>query len=188
MIYGERVRLRASEREDIPTFVRWFNDPEVRQYLLMYLPMSRAKEEQWFEEHLKARDDFFFVIECRQGEEWLPIGTAGLHRVDWKNSLATLGISLGKKSFWNQGLGTDAVRTLVHFAFTELNLHRVQLEVYDFNPRARRCYEKVGFRLEGTRRQALYRQGCYHDIHIMGILREEFSAGASAQPGTKGRA
>ena len=51
MILGKKTRLRAIEREDIPTFVRWFNDPEVRQYLEMYLPMSRAEEEQWFESY-----------------------------------------------------------------------------------------------------------------------------------------
>ena len=55
-----------------------------------------------------------------------------------------------------------------------LNLHRVELEVYDFNPRAMRCYEKAGFRHEGTRRQALFRDGRYHDTHHMAILYEEF--------------
>lgn len=180
MLYGERVRLRAPERTDIPTFVRWFNDPEVRRYLLMYLPMSQAREEQWFEEHLKARDEMMFVIEAEEGGEWLPIGTIGLHRVDWKNRLGVLGISIGEKRFWNQGLGTDAVRTLLRFAFLELNLHRVELDVYDFNPRAMRCYEKAGFRLEGTRRQALFRDGEYHDVHHMGLLQEEFRKGLLA--------
>ncbi|MGQ9667827.1 MAG: GNAT family N-acetyltransferase [Anaerolineae bacterium] len=86
-----------------------------------------------------------FVIETTEGEEWLPIGTIGLHRVDWKNRLGVLGIAIGEKRFWNRGLGTKAVRTLLRFAFLELNLHRVELEVYDFNPRAMRCYEKAGF-------------------------------------------
>jgi hypothetical protein len=56
MLYGERVRLRAIEREDIPTFVRWLNDPQVRQYLLMFEPMSKAKEERWFEKKVQAED------------------------------------------------------------------------------------------------------------------------------------
>lgn len=72
------------------------------------------------------------------------------------------------------------MRTLLRFVFLELNLHRVELEVYDFNPRAMRCYEKAGFRLEGTRRQVLYRDGRYHDIHQMGILQEEFQKSLSA--------
>jgi len=60
-----------------------------------------------------------------------------------------------------------------------MNLHRVQLEVYDFNPRAMRCYEKCGFQVEGRQREALFRNGSYHDILIMGILREGFETSHS---------
>lgn len=175
MLFGERIRLRAIEREDIPTFVRWFNDPEVRQYLLMYEPMSHAKEERWFESRLDARDDFLLAIEAQTGDAWIHIGNAGLHRIDWKNRTAIFGIALGEKAYWGQGYGTDATRTMLRFAFGELNLHRVELEVYDFNPRAMRCYEKAGFRHEGTRRQALFRDGRYWDVHTMAVLQAEFS-------------
>ncbi|HHE47594.1 MAG TPA: N-acetyltransferase, partial [Candidatus Acetothermia bacterium] len=80
MIYGENLRLRAIEREDIPTFLRWFNDPEVRRHLLMHEPMSYAKEERWFEEHLSQRNEFMFAIEVKEGEAWVHIGNLGLHR------------------------------------------------------------------------------------------------------------
>jgi RimJ/RimL family protein N-acetyltransferase len=174
MLYGERVRLRAIEREDIPTFVRWLNDPQVRQYLLMFEPMSKAQEERWFEKRLDIKDDFLFGVEARVEDQWVHIGNVGLHRVDWKNRTAVFGIVLGEKAYWGQGYGTDATRTMLHFAFGELNLNRVELEVYDFNPRATRCYEKAGFRREGTRRQARFHDGCYHDSHLMAILQGEF--------------
>jgi RimJ/RimL family protein N-acetyltransferase len=174
MYYGERVRLRGIEREDIPTFVRWFNDPEVRQYLLMYEPMSKAKEERWFEAHLEKQDEFGFAIEALIEDEWLHIGNVGLHQIDWKNRTAVLGIVLGEKAHWGKGYGTDATRTMLRFAFRELNLHRVELEVFEFNPRAARCYEKVGFQHEGIRRQALFRDGRYHDAQRMAILQAEF--------------
>ncbi len=177
MLIGERVRLRSIEREDIPTFVRWFNDPEVRQYLLMYEPMSKAKEERWFEEMLGRKNDFLFAIEAQIGEQWVHIGNVGLHRIDWKNRTAVFGIALGEKAYWGQGFGTDATRTILRFAFEELNLHRVELEVFDFNPRAIRSYEKAGFRHEGTHRQALFRYGRYHDVHLMGILQSEYQPG-----------
>jgi len=176
MIYGERVRLRAIERGDIPTFVKWFNDPEVRRFLLMYEPMSEAKEEQWFEEQLQSKD-FIFCIEAQTGDGWVLIGNLGLTNIDWKNRSAMFGIVLGEKGYWGQGYGTDATRTMLRFAFEELNLHRVALDVYDFNPRALRCYEKAGFRREGTKREALFRDGCYHDVHIMAILQHEFLSG-----------
>jgi RimJ/RimL family protein N-acetyltransferase len=174
MIYGQNVRLRGIEREDIPTFVRWFNDPEVRQYLLMFTPMSTAQEERWFESALERQDDYLFAIEAHIEDGWIHIGNCGLHRVDWKSRSAAFGIALGEKAYWGRGYGTDATRTLLRFAFHELNLHRVELEVFEYNPRARRCYEKAGFRHEGTRRQAHFHEGQYHDIHLMAILGGEF--------------
>jgi len=177
VIYGKDVRLRAIEREDIDRFVRWFNDPEVRRYLLMYEPMSRAKEERWFESYLSRKDDIILAIEVREGDCWVHIGNVGLHRIDWKNRVATLGIVIGEKEYWGKGYGTEAVRTMLRYAFHELGLNRVELETYSFNPRAQRCYQKAGFVREGVRRQALYRDGEFHDVITMGILRSEFEEG-----------
>ena len=176
MIYGQNVRLRGIEREDIPTFVRWFNVPEVRQHLLMFAPMSKAQEERWFESTLDRRDDYLFAIEAHVDDGWVHIGNAGLHQLDWKNRSAVFGIALGEKAYWGQGYGTDATRTVLRFAFHELNLHRVELEVFDKNLRARCCYEKAGFRHEGTRRQSHFYDGQYQDAHLMAILVEEFLA------------
>ncbi|RPI78850.1 MAG: N-acetyltransferase [Desulfobacteraceae bacterium] len=175
MIYGERIRLRAIEREDIPTFLRWFNDPEVRQYLLMFAPMSRAQEERWFESTLNQKDDFLFAIEVHVEDKWAHIGNVGLHRIDWKNRTAVLGIALGEKDYWGKGYGTDSVRTVLQFGFGALNLHRIELEVFAFNPRALRCYEKAGFKKEGVRRSVHFHEGRYHDAYYMGILQEEFA-------------
>ena len=176
MIQGQKTKLRAIEREDLPIFVRWFNDPEVRQYLAMYMPMSMAEEEKWFERQLEDRDGKIFAIETEDG---VHIGNCGLHSIDWKNSKAYLGIVIGEKEYWNQGYGSDAIRVLLGFAFGEMNLHRVFLTVYGYNERAIRCYEKCGFRHEGRQREARFSDGRYHDELMMGILREEFEAGQS---------
>lgn len=174
MIYGEGLRLRAVERDDIPTFVRWFNDPEVRRFLLMFAPMSQAKEEQWFEGKLTSEHDYVFAIEVPVEDGWLHIGNLGLHEIDWVNRSCVFGIFLGERDYWGRGYGSEATRTAVRFAFHTLNLHRVELDVFDFNPRAIRAYEKVGFRREGVRREALYQDGVWHDELVMGILRSDF--------------
>ncbi len=174
MLIGKDVRLRAIEREDIPNFLRWFNDPEVRQFLEMYLPLSAAQEERWFQTLVERQEEIVLAVEAWVEGAWIHIGNAGLHRLDWKNRRATLGIVLGEKRFWNRGHGTEAVRTLLRFAFHELGLHRVELEVYSFNPRAIHSYEKAGFRREGVRREALFRDGRFHDVLIMGLLAQEF--------------
>jgi RimJ/RimL family protein N-acetyltransferase len=170
-IVGKKTRLRAIERSDIPTFVHWLNDPEVTQYLAMYMPMSQAQEERWFEAQLEKRDGFILGIETFDGKL---IGNLGLVNVDWKNSQALLGIVIGEKEYWNHGYGADAITALLGFAFKQMNLHRVHLATYEYNERAIKCYQKCGFKLEGRMRQAHFYGGRYHDELVMGILREEF--------------
>ena len=171
MILGKKTRLRAIERGDILRFVKWLNDPEVRRYLAMYMPLSQAEEEKWFERQLEDQNSKVFAIETEEG---VHIGNIGLHNIDWKNRKAILGIFIGEKEYWGQGYGSDAIRALLGFAFREMSLHRVYLSVYDYNERAIRCYEKCGFRHEGRLRKAHFSDGRYHDELMMGILREEF--------------
>ena len=179
-IQGKRLRLRAIERTDIPTFVRWFNDPEVRKYLQMLMPMSLAQEERWFEAQLGDQGRHIFGIEALDGKL---IGNIGLESINWKNSNAVLGIVIGEKDYWGQGYGSEAIITLLNFVFTQMNLHRVSLTVYEYNQRALHCYEKCGFKLEGCMREGRFHDGKYHDELIMGVLRDEFlSARASLNP------
>lgn len=170
-IYGMKVRLRAIERSDIPTFVRWFNDPEVTQYLKMFMPMSVAQEERWFENQLDDQRRFIFGIETLEGKL---IGNIGLHDINWKDRKAVLGIVIGEKEYWGQGYGSDAIRTLLSFCFTRMNLRRVSLSVWEYNKRAQRCYEKCGFQVEGRLRKAHFYGGEYHDEIVMSVLAEEF--------------
>lgn len=173
MLVGEKTRLRSIECEDIPRFVEWLNDPEVTYYLGRVPLLSRAEEERWVEETMKDERHRILAIETKEG---MNIGNIGLHNIDGKNSHAELGIVIGDKRYWDKGYGTDAIRTMLRFAFEELNLHRVFLRVYDFNARAIRCYEKCGFRHEGVARQAVFLNGAYRDELTMGILRPEFEA------------
>ena len=175
MIYGDRVRLRAPERDDIGRFVKWLNDPEVRDGLLLYLPMSIAEEENWFENMLKRpASEHPLVIEIAQDNNWFPIGNCGVHQIDWRNRSAEVGIVIGEKSFWNQGYGTEAMALLLRHAFETLNLNRISLDVYESNPRAIKAYENVGFVHEGRKRKAMFLNGHYIDVLLMSILREEW--------------
>jgi diamine N-acetyltransferase len=174
MIVGTKVRLRPIERDDLPRFVEWFGDPEVRRHLAIYLPFSLAQEERWFENlqgRLERQEDVLLAIETADG---VHIGNLGLHGINWKDRSAELGIAIGEKAYWNQGYGTDAIRTLLGLAFRELNLHRVFLRVDADNARAIRCYEKAGFQREGTSREAVFSEGSYRDQHVMSILESEF--------------
>ena len=109
-----------------------------------------------------------------------PIGTAGLHDLDFVNGNAEFGISLGEKGEWNKGYGTDALHVLCDFGFGELRFERIELQVYAANARARRSYEKAGFTLEGTLRHRHFAEGRFEDVLIMSLLRDEW-AGAVAE-------
>ena len=87
---------------------------------------------------------------------------------------AFVGLGIGETEYWSKGYGTDVMNVLLRFAFTEINLKRVTLTVFEYNPRAVRSYEKAGFRHEGRLRDLLYREGRRWDNLFMGILREEW--------------
>ncbi len=196
MIYGDRVRLRCVERDDLPQFVKWLNDPEVRDGLATLYPLGMAEEERWFEENLKLEPARrALAIDALPGPDdlsawpgsWSHIGGTGFHQVDWRNHWAELGIAIGSKESWNHGYGTDATRTMVRWAFQELNLNRVFVRVYEYNAGAIRCYQKVGFKPEGRLRQDRFHRGRYYDTLLMGLLRDEFTARFGSDAGEAGK-
>ncbi|MEN4011674.1 MAG: GNAT family protein [Chloroflexota bacterium] len=179
MITVEDMRFRAAEREDIPRFVRWLNDPEVRQNLLLYAPMSLHEEEEWFNGLLKRpKDERPMVIEVNTPDGWQPIGNIGLHNIEWRIRSAEVGLFIGEKTYWGHGFGSRALRMMVDYAFNTLNLNRIFLHVFETNARGIRAYQKVGFVEEGRLRQDMYKDGRYIDVLMMSILRQEWHSNA----------
>jgi len=175
MIYGERIRLRAITRADLPLFVEWLNDPEVIQGLIHYLPFSLEDEENWFDNMLKRpQDEHPLVIEICSEAGWEPIGNCGVFAIDWRIRQAEFGIVIGAKQHWNKGYGTEALSLILQHCFETLNLNRLYLRVYENNPRAIRAYEKAGLTIEGRLRHSHYDKGEYVDVILMSILRSEW--------------
>ena len=179
MIPGQRIRLRPIEKDDLPRFVKWFADPELRSHLAMHLPMSQGQEERWYERNLQAGDTQAYAIDAQPADmavgPWIHIGSCGFHNVEWRHRSAEMGIAIGARDYWNRGYGTDAVQTLCAFGFYSLNLNRICLRVFADNTRAIRCYQKVGFREEGRLRQDNFNNGAYRDTFIMGLLRDDWA-------------
>jgi RimJ/RimL family protein N-acetyltransferase len=175
MIFGKRIRLRSAEREDVPRFVAWLNDPEVYVHLSPRETLSRAEEEQWFEKMLALPvEEHILVIEIAIAEDWQPIGNMSLLRIDWRERSAEIGIFIGEKRFWNRGYGREAMQLMVRHAFCDLNLNRIFLRVDENNPRAIRAYEHAGFIHEGKMRQARFQDNGYIDVLLMSILHSEW--------------
>jgi diamine N-acetyltransferase len=183
IIYGERIRLRAVEREDVKKYFEWVNDPEVTFGLSLYLPISMTDEEKWFERvSNRAPDEKPFAIEVRAGDGWRLIGNCSFFDIDTVAHSAEVGIMIGDKALWNQGFGTETMYLLQRHGFETLNLNRIFLRVYADNLRAKHAYEKAGFVHEGTLREAVFKRGKAGDIHIMSVLRREWEARKKEKP------
>jgi RimJ/RimL family protein N-acetyltransferase len=102
------------------------------------------------------------------------IGFIALHSVEWNNGAAQLAVGIGEPDYRGKGYGTDALQLILRFAFHELNLYRVGLDVIASNLRAIRTYERLGFQHEGRMRDAVLRDGRRTDRIIMGLLRDEW--------------
>jgi len=176
MLYGKRIRLRSNERSDLPKFVEWLNDPEVRRFLSFSMPFSQASEELWFETMLKRPpEEQPLGIEIKAGDGWRLIGNCGLFDINWRIRSAEVGLFIGDKSCWNNGYGTEVMRLLLSHGFKTLNLNRIFLHVDAENLGGVRAYEKAGFIREARLRESAFREGRYHDDLIMSVLRSESS-------------
>lgn len=172
LLTGQKVRIRNLTRADIPLLVKWKNDPEIAD-LVRGGPINTTFEIECrrYERGLGEYDTLRLIIETFSTK---PIGFISLGELDKENHKAEVGMLIGEKDCWNQGYGTDALSTLLKHLFLEQGLNRVGLEVFEYNTRARKAYEKIGFKLEGIQRQGLCRKNKFYDIYLMGILREEF--------------
>ncbi len=169
---GRLIRLRGREPEDEPLLHRWINDPEVNEHLSIRFPISHRGELEFVESASNVDYNHLnLTVETLDGRRM--IGGCNLDAFRPENRSAVLGIAIGDKEFWNGGYGTDTMRTLCRFGFEMMNLHRIQLDVFDGNDRARHVYEKIGFRTEVTKRQAVYKFGRYLDVYVMGLLEGE---------------
>ena len=173
---GQLVRLRPLEMEDLDRCLTWINDFEVKQYVNSRYPISRESEVEWLKGATKRVGHDGVSLAMETLAEGRHIGNLGLHDVRPEARNACLGILIGDKDFWSRGYGTDAILTLLRFAFDEMNFHRIWLLVNEGNARAIACYRKCGFIEEGRLRQDRYAAGSYRDSLVMGILAPEFAA------------
>jgi diamine N-acetyltransferase len=175
MIIGEHIRLRSIDQRDLSLFTSWLNDPEVRQYLDLYLPLSMEEEVKWFEGlNSRPADERPLMIEFNTPDGWVAVGNVSLMNIDWRNRLAEIGIVIGEKRFWNQGIGRQTMSLMIKHGFETLNLNRIFLRVYEPNERGIRAYENAGFIHEGRMRQAVYINGNYHDVLLMSVMRADW--------------
>lgn len=169
-LVGEKVRLRAPRDEDAAFYARNLADPEVVRYL-----------GQWAWRPYGEQDAHHFIAAgLPTGMSWTiesvadgtPLGSVGLDHIDHRNRNCRWGIWIGPPDQWNRGYGSEACRLSVAYAFNQLGMEKVMLELYEGNDRARRSYEKAGFSSEGIRRRHIWLNGRLVDVEQMAVFRD----------------
>jgi RimJ/RimL family protein N-acetyltransferase len=175
IVAGERVALGPLRRDLASVYARWLNELEVRRGLDFLGIATQESQEKWVGENLErgAKDEpeavEFTVYDRSDGA---PVGTAGLFRVNHAHRRATFGIYIGERR--GQGLGTEATRLVLDFAFHVLHLRNVMLETLDWNASGLTAYERAGFRRIGIRRAAAMSRGRRTDVVLMDAVPADF--------------
>ena len=172
---GSAAALGPLRRDLLVRYTRWMNDPATRRGLARRLPITLEAETAWYEG--AAADSgraAYFTVYDRQ--DLTPVGTTSLGGIDHANGTAEFGIMLGERR--GRGIGTDAARLTLYWAFDELGLHNVMLRVLAWNETALRAYRRVGFKEIGRRRDAVVAAGGRDDVIFMDILAAEHATSA----------
>ena len=183
LLRGERVRLAATNWEadaEAEVAAAWCSDPEFQRLFDTGAPRlvsARAfKSGQAQAQGDAGPRDAVFPFAIRALADDRLLGFIDLEISLWCHRDGFVTIGIGLRDYWGKGYGTDAMRVLLRFAFSELNLERITLLTFGYNERAQRSYLRAGFKVEGRQRERLRRGSRRHDMIAMGILRDEWRA------------
>jgi RimJ/RimL family protein N-acetyltransferase len=174
---GEKVRLVPLDKaKHLENAIAWLNDPEVTSWTLVGdWPVGRLAEEEFFDKASRSspfggESDVTFAVETLGGEH---IGFAGLHKIDWRNGVATTGTLLGRRDLWGKGYGSDAARVRARFAFEVIGLRMLLSDVMADNLGSLKMLEKAGYREVGRIPRRQFKRGAFRDLVILVLERPE---------------
>lgn len=171
-ITGKNIILRPYQMEDAETILEGANNPTMRRLTGTQMTFTLEMTQGYVGRMMNPEDRLGYII--AEPQTSAPLGEVVVMDIDDENHSASIRIALFHEEDLNKGYGTEAMRLMVDEVFTKFNLHRLELDVFDFNPRAVRVYEKLGFKQEGVLRDTLFYDGEYHSTIIMSILEDEW--------------
>jgi len=171
MLKSKNLSLREIRKSDLSKFVKWLNDPDITEFLTIIPPLTYEQEQKWYEEMCSDDTKINFSIDLNETDELIGMCGFNINRI---YKCAHLGIIIGEKKYWNKGYGTECLKLLINHIFSNYEFERIELDVFEYNLMAIRCYEKVGFVKEGIKRNAIFKKGKYQNIVMMSILRSEW--------------
>lgn len=172
MLTGPKVRLRAIEESDLATLARWRSDPDHYDYFYEFVPLSAAAQRTWFDAQRASRDEINFAV---QAHDATLIGTVSLMHIEARSRRAELGrVLIGHPDYRGRGCGTEMIRLALEYGFDHLNLNKIVCEALVRNERAVAAYGRVGFRVEGTLKDHVYKRGAFADVRLMALFQADW--------------
>lgn len=176
ILIGNTIRLRPITVDDAPQMFAALSDEESMRLTGSQTDFTFEQVERFCERVSQANDRADYAITLLSDQSATYIGEVVLNEIDFENRSANFRIALNSANNFGKGYGSEATRLILDYGFRTLKLHRIELEVYDFNPRAQHVYEKVGFVKEGVRRDVLLWDGKWQRAIVMSILEDEYDA------------
>lgn len=169
---GKKVYLKPLNASDAEAYYQQLFNAETRRLTGTKAIFNYEQITEYIDRKRGDDSSVLLLIALQETNEL--IGDIALQDLDYTNRSASLRISIDQSEHQGQGYGTEALCLMLDYAFGILQLHRVELNVYEFNERAVHVYEKVGFKVEGRQRDALFYNHEYHDAILMSMLEEEY--------------
>lgn len=171
-IIGKKVLIRAVEEKDTEVFYKAINDPYLERFENGFnFPISTSQQKNWIQSLCISNENTKLAIEYN-GEV---IGYTNILNIDWKNRTAWTGIKLFENMYRGQGLGRDSVMAIMRFCFEELGLNRLEGQIIEYNEASYKLYvDKCGWKVEGKKKECVYRGNEYHDVYMVAILKTDY--------------
>lgn len=169
---GTQIYLRPIGVDDAEWYFHNLFDTETRRLTGTQRNFSREIITSYIEGKNHDSSSILLLIALQENDEL--IGDIALQDIDPINRNCNIRIAISSQAQTGKGYGSEALKLMLNYGFGILNLHRIELNVFDYNARALHVYEKLGFKREGIQREALYYDHKYHDSITMGILAHEF--------------
>mgnify|MGYP000415694275 CR=1 FL=1 len=175
MIKGNKVGLRALEKEDLANLKEWRNIPAFRKHFREVRELSLADQEQWMV-HLQNTRDKNFMFGIERLSDGKLIGACGLLYVNWVIRSADYSFYIGEEEAYidDKGWAKEATELLLDYGFGSLNLNKVWMELYEFDKQKIEFFtQQFGFKQDGVLRDNCFEEGRYWDSVLISMLKNE---------------
>lgn len=169
---NKRVYLRAFEPDDYKTTIKWRKDDVIwdmhggTKYFV-----SEAYEKQWIENTIFNSKDVKLAVCLDENDKH--IGNVYMTNINEINRSCVSHVLIGEKEYWGHGYAREALLLAIDYMFNERNIHRIQANVLVSNVASLNMHEKCGYKLEGTLREAVYKNGKYQDQYVLALVKNK---------------